>query len=337
MGEFLFLFSVSRCNLASPVVGNHIETLLVRDLQFPADFRVIQAGGLVGKGGQFLPLFRSQRGRIAALNQADVIDIVQKPEIFKGVSRLCGARLSVLKCTRPPRLLDLVPAIRTPAGACVKGTLSEKNIKIYVFNIRAGESAAKPPLCRENLPRLRFYHVPADGSQIVAAFVPLMVPVPRIAEEHLRRCAVAVFLHAGFVSGNGAQKFPIFFRCLSFPVGLETAPLGEVEQNPGKLTGCHLLVQGSDTQGVDIFQVSLIQAVQLLLRYNVSGDKQSANTFLAVAAAAKSSAGASGLPSGRRKGCPGFGLFGDIKNPHAHIQNAVWRVILVKRHYSPSH
>ena len=125
--KFCFLFRAGF--IVRPSVGNHVEGLLVSKRQFPADFGIVEVGGLMRQPDKAFSLRGRKRRLLPVCHNADMVDRFQQREQFKGIGRFCRTLLFRPRAFSD-HALDLAARIRPTGRALIKGALAEKNLGI---------------------------------------------------------------------------------------------------------------------------------------------------------------------------------------------------------------
>ena len=267
-----------------------------------------------------------------------MVDFLQQGEVFKGIAGPGRPKLSLLESAFADHLSDLASAVGTfPSRSLVKGALAQQNFQIGFLQLRSGKVRAEAPLGRKDFSGLILRHIPGDGGDILPALVALIPGKGLILQQHLPGGAVAHGLHALFVLAHRFKQLSLFLVPGVLPVGAEASPLGQMEQHPGKFFPAQLFVQGFHPQGVDVRQLPVEKAVQLLPPQQPGRDDQLSDALFSVPVPAKAASCAPGLPAGKGQRRAGFRMLCRVENPAAHVDNAPGLLLPVQCQDGPAH
>ena len=318
-------------------IGHDIECCSVGHAEMLSYLREVHIGALVRESGQLSALLIGQRRAVSVRHEPDMIDVLQKREVFKGIRRLCGTGFVRLQRAAAYHALDLAARVGAAlAGAFVKGTLAQKNIEVRSFKFFRGKCRAKTPLRGEQLMHLVLDHVPADRRDILAALVALALGVCRVAVQHLGNCAVALFGHQRLVRADGCQKLAVFFRGTAFSVRSEAAPLGYMEQDARKLPRRNGTVKRADTKRIYVFKLAVKERRKIFGGHDPALDKQPPNTLVPVAVTTQAAAHAPLFPPRRGERLSRFRLLCGVEDARAHVDYSERPVVAVERHFGPA-
>ena len=336
IAELRFLFRL--LIVLRVLIEHRIKGRTRGDPQFLANTGEIQILRLMCQCDKRLPLCAGKRAAFTAGHQPQVVDILEQRKILKGIAGLCCARLSRLQRTLADHLLDLASAIGAAlSGAFVKGALTQKYFQILLLQLCRRKGLPLLTLSLKDGADLFLHHVPSHSRKVFAALIALISAVLWIFQQHFPHRAVALFGHERTVGRYGGKQLAVLLRCAGLAVGLETAPLRDMQKDTGKSGVGHWGIQRLDAQRVNILQFSLEKGIQLRLRYYLFRCQKAADAFQAVLVPAQAAARTSRLTPGCRQRIARFGLLGGVKNAGAHVDDAERPVLSIQSDDRPAY